>query len=191
MCDMHKINSLNALLSGKSMPWGHLGLCRLLSLPVKAPLDHYYPRKVQQGRKEGRRKGRNTQYPALSQPLTSSTWPWLLSLCPGLPTSSPHTLTLRASPHPPPTLLTGGGQVCTTPSTVWGQESAQCGSSCEAPRGFPGLPTSFLTLWATSAAAGTAAPSGTAVSHARCVLLGWHPVVPPGLEVPHRPVQQF
>lgn len=138
------------------MPWRPLRLCRLLSLLEKAPLDYYYPQKVQQGRRKGRRKSRNTQYPALSQPLTSSMWPQLLSLWPGLPTSSPHGLTLRELPHPSPAAPHKWWSGLHPLSTVWGEESVWCGSSCEAPRGFPG----YLPLSLPHAAAGTPGPPG-------------------------------
>lgn len=169
------------------MAWGHLGLSRLLSLPAKAPLDITVHKKFNKEREKAKERAEtlNTQlFPSPSLPQHD----------PG-----PRASVLASQPPAPmdwpqghlpilPTMpLTSCGVVCTTPSTVWGEESAWYGSSCEAPRGFPGLPTPFLALWAASAAAGTPGPSGIVVSRASCVGLGWHPVLPPGLEVPHGP----
>lgn len=186
-----KLNSLNTLLSGKSMPWGYLGLCRLLSLRVKTPLDHCYQHKFNKEGGKAEEKGRNTQYPAPSLPLTSSTWPWLLSLWPGLPTPSPHGLTPRPPPHPPAMLLAGGGQVCTTPSTVWGQESAWCGSRWGS-QGLSWVSWLFPCPVSSQGSCRHTCSVRDCVSHASCEGLGWYTLLPPGLEGPHGPAgRQF
>lgn len=176
---------------------------RVTTLLGKAPLDHYCPVKVKQGRKGGRRdEGQNHLAP------NSSPAPHILNVA-----LAPDPLPWPPHRHAPWNDLKGISPSCPSlPPCI-----------ISSPRWWPGCHHLFCSVragcnlvwlqlqgslglsWVTHLFPSTLSNqhghrhtwsmerllTGDSISHTRCSVLGWHPLVPHGLEMPHGPpVQQ-